>query len=104
MSVLKNLDGKEMYVDCGCGCDKGVRFKVDTDEFGLHWIMTYTNGKYYVEQSRNMWDAIRLKAQRIWAILRNKEYVYFDIFMNEKEFEEFKDYINSVVPLGGERK
>ena len=97
MSVLKTLDDKEMYVDCNCGCDKGMRFKIEADEeYDFYWVMTYTSGRYYVEQGNNFWDVIRHKAKRIWAILRNKEHVYFDIMMTKDEFQQFKEYVNSI--------
>lgn len=97
MSVFKSLDGKEMYVDCSCGCDKGMRFKIEYDpELGDYFMASYTHGRFYVEQGNNFFDVIRLKTKRIWAILRNKEHYYFDIFMTKAEFQQFKEYINSI--------
>ena len=97
MAVLKNKDGKELYVDCNCGCNEGIRFKVDKDDdFDYYCFMTYTNGNFYREQGETMWRVMRKKLEKIWAIIRNKDYYYSDIVMTKDEFEEFKEYINSI--------
>lgn len=97
MAVLKNKDGKELYVDCCCGCNDGIRFKVDKDDdFGYYGFMTYTSGNFYGEQGETMWRVMRKKFEKIWAIIRNKDYYYSEIVMTKDEFEEFKEYINSI--------
>ena len=97
MAVLKNKDGKELYVDCCCGCNDGIRFKVDKDDdFDYYCFMTYTSGNFYGEQGETMWRVMRKKFEKIWAIVRNKDYYYSDIVMTKDEFEEFKEYINSI--------
>lgn len=32
MAVLKNKDGRELYVDCCCGCDEGIRLNGEIRE------------------------------------------------------------------------
>ena len=32
MAVLKNKDGTELLVDCNCGCDNGMRFRIDKED------------------------------------------------------------------------
>lgn len=95
MAVLKNKDNTELYVDCCCGCDNGIRFKIDKDDLDLYAIISYTNGKFYIEQD-SIWSTLRKKLKKIWAIIRNKDFYYAEITMTETEFEEFKNYINSI--------
>lgn len=96
MAVLKNKDGKELYVDCCCGCDEGIRFMIDKDDWDYYFFMSYTNGKFYVEQGNIMWGALYKKLRKILAIIRNKDYYYSEIVMTKAEFEEFREYINSI--------
>lgn len=32
--------------------------------------------------------------KKIVSILRNKDYVYSDLILSKKDFEEFKEYVN----------
>ena len=36
MAVLKNKEGTEFLVDCGCGCDEGIRFRIDKEDFDFY--------------------------------------------------------------------
>lgn len=96
MAVLKNKDGTELLVDCNCGCDAGIRFKVDKNDFDYYCFMTYTNGNFYREQGDTTWYVLRKKLEKIWAIIRNKDYYYSDLVLNKEEFNEFREYINSI--------
>ena len=47
MSVFKNINDKtEMIVSCNCGCDEGLRFKVDKLDPECYCVLTYTNGAF----------------------------------------------------------
>ena len=92
MAVFKNKNGIELYIDCLCGCDQGIRFKINKDDWDYYTFMTYTNGKFYAEQS----DGLRKKLRKIWAIIRNKDFYYSEICMTKDEFDEFREYINSI--------
>lgn len=97
MAVLKNKNGKELYIDCCCGCDEGIRLKIDKfDDFDYYCWMTYTNGNYYSEYGETMWRVFCKKLKKIWSIIRNKDYYYSDIVMTKAEFDEFREYINSI--------
>ena len=96
MAVLKNKDGTEIYIDCHCGCNDGIRFKIDKDDVDMYCFMTYTSGNFYVEQGDSFLCVFRKKFKKIWAIIRNKDYYYSDISMTKNEFEEFRKYINSI--------
>ena len=95
MAVLKNKDGTELYMDCLCGCDQGIRFRIDKDDLDYYCAMSYTNGIFYSEQ-RGAVGTIRKKVKKILAIIRNKDYYYSDVTMTKEEFDDFKEYINSI--------
>ena len=96
MAVLRSKDGRDMLIDCSCGCDNGVRFRIDKEDFDNYCFMSYTNGKFYTEQCEGMWRVFCKKLKKIWAIIRNKDFHYADMFMTKDEFDEFKEYINSI--------
>lgn len=96
MALLKSKDGAELYLDCGCGCDEGIRFRIDKEDYDYYCIMTYTNGQFYREQDDTMWKVLYKKLKKIWAIIRNKDFYYAEIVINKRDFCEFKDYINSL--------
>ncbi len=97
MAVLKNKDGKELLVDCCCGCDEGIRFRVDKwDDHDYYCFMSYTNGHFYTEQASTLWGVLIKKLEKIWAIIRNKDFYYAEVTMTKDEFNEFREYINSI--------
>ena len=96
MAVLKSKDGTELLVDCHCGCDSGIRFRVDKEDDDGYWFMSYTNGKFYTEQFQGMWRVFCRKLKKILAIIRNKDFYYAEMFITKDEFEEFREYINSI--------
>lgn len=84
MATLKSKDNKEMIITCRCGCDEGIRVKID-ESFGDYCYQTYISGNYYKEQS-GLLDKVR----KIWAIVRNKDFYYSDIVMSKEDFEDYK--------------
>lgn len=98
MAVLKNVDGTELMLDCMCGCDEGIRFRLDKDADFTDWyvFMTYTNGAFYKEQRESVFDIFGKKLKKIWAIIRNKDYYYSEVTMTREDFKMFREWINSV--------
>lgn len=96
MAVLKSNDNTNLIISCMCGCDESIRLQVNKDDFDMYAMLTYMNGKFYAEQCETVWQVIRKKAAKIWAIIRNKDFYYSDIIMTQDEFKEFKEYINSI--------
>lgn len=96
MAVLKNKDNTELYIDCNCGCNDGVRIRVCKDDLDYYCFLAYTNGNFYTEQGETVLRVLRKKLEKIWAIIRNKDFYYSDILMTKDEFNEFREYINSV--------
>ena len=96
MAVLRNANGNELLIDCNCGCDEGLRFRIDTEDSDWYCFLTYTNGVFYREQGDTFWRILRKKLRKIWAIIRNKDYYYSEITMTKDEFEIFREYITCV--------
>ena len=87
MATLKTKDNSEMMVLCKCGCDEGIRIKIDT-ELGDYAYMSYLSGNFYREQG------LFKKLKKIWNIILNKDFYYSEIIMSKEDFEEYKKWIN----------
>ncbi len=99
MSVLKSKDGKELIIDCNCGCKNGIHFRIEKDDDYMfseeYMYMTYTNGNFYRDQNNRFFRTLKNKLQKIFAIIFNKDYYYAEAVFSKEDFEEFKEYINS---------
>ena len=93
---MMSKDGKDLMVDCCCGCDNGLRIRIDKDEDNFYSYFSYTSGNWYKDQDETTWRIFCKKLKKIWAIIRNKDFYYSDIMMTQKDFEEFRGYINSI--------
>ena len=96
MAVMRNASGTDIMLDCRCGCDDGVRIRVDRDDPDYYCFMTYTNGEFYRAQGDTFWGVFCKKMKKIWAILRNKDYYYSEIVMSNIEFNTFREYLDQV--------
>ena len=88
MAVLKALDNFEMIISCKCGCDNGIRIKIEKDEEDYCYL-TYISGNWYKEQA-----GFAKKLKKIWAIIRNKDFYYSEIILDKKDWEEYKKWVN----------
>ena len=88
MAVLKVSDNSEMIISCKCGCDDGLRIKIEKDEED-YCFMTYLSGNWYKEQA-----GFIKKLKKIWAIIRNKDFYYSEIILDKKDWEEYKKWVN----------
>lgn len=96
MAVMKDKSGNNLFVDCMCGCNEGIRIGIDKDDYNCYSFLCFTNGYFFTEQSETMWEVFYKKLRKILAIIRNKDYYYSEICMTKDDFEEFKEYINSI--------
>lgn len=88
MAVFKTTDSKEMILSCKCGCDEGIRVRIEQDNDSYSYI-TYLSGNWYKEQGH-----FRDKLKKIWAILRSKDYCYSEVILDKKDWNDFKEWIN----------
>lgn len=96
MAVMKSKDGNNLIVDCSCGCDEGLRIRMDKFDDETYSILTYTNGNFYRDQNEKFFRTLGKKLKKIWRIIRNKDYYYSEICMTKADFQELKDYLLSI--------
>ena len=93
MSVMISEDKKDFIVDCKCGCCEGIRFRFDKDDEDWYLLLSITSGDFYNKQNKK-WHTLKEKIKRIWFVLKNRDYLYCDIILSKKDFDEFKKLIN----------
>lgn len=94
--IFKSKDGNNIYADCHCGCDSGLRIRVDKEDIrDLYVVVSYTSADFYKNQA-TWFSRLKLKLQKIWAILRNKDFYYSEVCMTKEEYQDFKKIINDV--------
>ena len=86
MSVMKSKDGNDLMVDCSCGCDEGIRIRIDRRDDDSYAILTYTNGNFDRDQ-KGVFSTLGRKWRKILAILRNKDYCYSEICMSREDMK-----------------
>ena len=103
MSVFINTEKDEIIATCGCGyeCENAIHIKIVKDEVEedvepIFSYLAYMNGNFYRDQEDKAWMSIARKIKKIWAIIRNKDFYYSEIFMTKKDFIEFQKYINDI--------
>lgn len=96
MSVMKSKDGKDLVVDCSCGCNEGVRIKVNKESDDMYLLVTYTNGNFYRDQNQSIFSVIGKKLKKIYSILANKDYCYSEICMTKEDFNEFREFLSEI--------
>lgn len=90
MATLKSNDNNEMIVTCDCGCDEGIRVRIDKS-FECYCYLTYVSGNFYKDQL-----GLLDKLKKIWKIIRNKDFCYSDIVMSKEDFIEYRNWLNSM--------
>lgn len=90
---MKSKNGKDLIIDCNCGCDEGLRMRISEYDDDSYCILSYTSGNFYKDQNQTVGQVVSTKAKKIWRVLRNKDYCYSEIIMTKDEFKEFQEYI-----------
>ena len=93
---MRSKDGRSLMLDCSCGCDNGLRIRVDRQDDDSYFILSYTSGNFYREQKTGMFAALGKKIKKIWYIIRGKDYCYSEICMSRDDFPEFKEFLSSI--------
>ncbi|MCM1232306.1 MAG: hypothetical protein NC489_19460 [Ruminococcus flavefaciens] len=89
--VVNGKDRNYKTMFCKCGCGNGVILKADNDkDFGVSLQLVSDN--FYSTQN-GLYNFLE-KIKRIWYIIKGKEYCYFDILVNPKELQEFKEFVS----------
>lgn len=76
---------------CTCGCGDGVVLRADHNKnIGISLQLVSSN---FYSGCNNKRDSIKEKIKRIWYIICEKEYCYFDILIDKDELQEFKQFV-----------
>ena len=88
---MRDHSNEHCGVYCSCGCGSGIVLKAEKDgDYG--YFLSLVSDKWYTS-STTAWERFKEKCKRIWCIIRNKEYYYFDICVRKKDLEEFKEFV-----------
>ena len=94
MAVMISEDKKDLVVTCRCGCEEGVHITISHEDGEDYYAyQCFMNGNFYKDRC-GMFATLKNKLNKIWAIIRNKDYYYYDVVMTKKDFEEFKKFVN----------
>lgn len=87
---MKSVKEDSCAVYCKCGCCDGVVLKVDKELDIYELSLVSDIGQI---ESEHGWRRLKIKCKRIWNILRNKEYCYLEICMDDVDIDEFKNFV-----------
>lgn len=87
---MKDNNGEYCGLYCSCGCNKGIILKAEKDDWG--YDLSLVSDTFYVMQKTG-WTRFKEKCRRIWSIIRNKEYCYFDVCIEPEDLKEFKEFV-----------
>lgn len=87
--IMTNKEKDVLALYCSCGVADGVLLRADRIG-GLD--ISLVSDAFYTSQ-KNRWDFFKEKCKRIWCIIRNKEYCYFDICIEPEDLKEFKEFV-----------
>lgn len=96
MSILRSKDGEELMVDCNCGCDEGLRIRVNKHSDDLFCVLTYTSGHFSYMQKETVFSVIKTKLKKIWRIITNNDYCYSEICMTRRDVHELSEYFREI--------
>ena len=96
MAVMISEDKKDLIVTCKCGCG-AVHFAIYHEECedkkDDYVYQCFMKNNFYDEQ-HGMFEKLKDKLNKIWKIIRNKDYYYSDVAMSSDDFEQFKKWVN----------
>lgn len=87
--IMTNKEKDSLTLYCSCGVADGVLLRVDSLG-GLD--IALVSDTFYTSQ-KSSWDIFKEKCKRIWSIICNKEYIYFDICIEPEDLKEFKRFV-----------
>lgn len=80
--------GDEITLDNADGTSKKSRLP---DEY----YITFKSKSRY--NTLNMFEALKIKLKKIWYIIRGKDYLYYDIEVDEKAMKQFVESLQDLI-------
>ena len=90
MGNFFKADDKKAAMFCRCGCSNGIVMQFYPDDDML--ILSLASGRFSTDQ-KGLFSCIKEKLKRMWFIIRNKEYSYFEIVMEKDDVKGFKEFV-----------
>ena len=87
---MKDNNGTYCGLYCSCGCNDGIILKTYKDSEGCD--LSLVSDAFY-ETQKTGWTRFKKKCRRIWSIIRNEEYSYFEICIEPEDLKEFKEFV-----------
>lgn len=84
------MKDSEFVAFCKCGCGNGIVLKADNEDEEVSLQIVSDN--FYTMQNKGKMS-LKEKIKRIWYIIIEKEYCYFDILIGKEELQEFKEFV-----------
>ena len=84
------MENNEYATFCECGCGNGVHLKAYKEDGELSVQLVSNN---FYSGRKNIKNSLKEKLKRIWYIIANKEYCYFEILIHKNELQKFKDFV-----------
>ena len=96
MAVLMTEDKRELIVTCDCGCNTSFHISIDDEwkDDDCYAFLCFMKANFNTEYDMNPWRAFKVKAKKIWSIMRGKDYCYSDTIMTIEDYKVFKEYVN----------
>ena len=88
------FDEENCVVYCSCGCGKGAVIKLEKEECEEGYCYLSLVSDMYSTMQTSIWFRFKEKCRRIWHIICDKEYTYFDICLNKEDAKKFKTFMN----------
>lgn len=104
MSLFKYVEGRSDGVGVPdnvilrCGCIDRCELEIEKykDEFEpAEYFFTFKSKSRY--NNLNMIEALKIKLKKIWCIIRGKDYLYYDIEVDEQAMKEFVKGLQELV-------
>ncbi len=104
MSILRSDDREELIIDCNCGCDEGLRMRVNKHDDNMFFVVTYLSGHFQYKQDQTIFGVIKTKLKKIWRIITNQDYCYSEVCMSRRDLHELSEYFAELDRNDGEIK
>lgn len=86
-----------VYIRCSCGCGDGMNFHVTRYDHEPEYWISLTGDLHYLEQNHG-WQRLKKKLKKLWAVLANRDYQYFELMLTQQEFSEFVTVLRRIQP------
>lgn len=85
---------EKFYLPCECGCSILQFDKYDEDgvptTYGAHYSLSF------YEKQPEFFQRLKNIFKFLFILMKNKEYIFYNMVIDKDNFESFKEFINKV--------